>query len=58
MIAFEDTRDQVMLLHAPEQSGPPGVDDDARRFVFDALPRRISVPGVTGTHDGNGLVDE
>ena len=58
MIAFDHAHDQVILLHTPEESGPPGVDDDARRFVFDALPRRISVPGVTGTHDGNGLVDE
>ena len=58
MIAFEDSHDQVILLHTPEQSGPPWVDDDTRLFVIDARPRRVSASGVPGTHDGNGAVDE
>jgi hypothetical protein len=58
MIAFDHAHDQLILLYTPEQSGPSWVDDDARRFVIDAVSRRISVPGVPATHDGNGLVDE
>ena len=58
MMAFEDAHDQVILVYTPEQSAPSWVDDDARRFVFDALPRLVSASGVPRTHNGNGVVDE